>query len=54
MSLIIKDLFLNHLGKYVQPTSSSFRPCPILIKVYTAWDRKLVLLCKTSLKDFCI
>ena len=42
------------LGKYIPSTSSSSRPRPILIKLYTAWDRKLVLLRKSSLKDFCL
>ena len=45
----IKDVFC--LGKYVQPSASS-HPRPILIKLCTAWDRKLVLLHKTSLKNF--
>ena len=45
----IKDVF--RLGKYVQPSASS-HPRPILIKLCTAWDRKLVLLHKTSLKTF--
>lgn len=46
----IKDMF--RLGKYNPPSSSSSRPRPILIKLLTAWDRKLVLLRKSSLKDF--
>ena len=46
----IKDMF--RLGKYVQPTTSSSRPRPILIKLCTAWDRKLVLLRKSSLREF--
>ena len=45
----IKDVFC--LGKYVQLSASS-HPRPILIKLCTAWDRKLVLLHKTSLKNF--
>ena len=28
------------------------RPRPILIKLFTAWDRKLVLLCKGNLREF--
>ena len=48
----IKDMF--RLGKYIPSTSSSSRPRPILIKLCTAWDRKLVLLRKSSLKDFCL
>ena len=44
----MKDVF--RLGKYVQPSASS-HPQPILIKLCTAWDRKLVLLHKTSLKN---
>ena len=46
----IKDMF--RLGKYVQPATSSSRPRPILIRLCTAWDRKLVLLRKASLRDF--
>ena len=46
----IKDMF--RLGKYVQPTTSSSRPRPILIKLCTAWDRKLVLFRKASLREF--
>ena len=45
----IKDVF--RLGKYVQPSASSHLR-PILIKLCTAWDRKLVLLHKTSMKNF--
>ena len=40
------------LGKYVRSTASLSCPRPILIKLCTAWDRKLVLLRKTALKDF--
>ena len=40
------------LGKYIPSRSFSSRPRPILIKLCTAWDRKLVLLRKSSLKDF--
>ena len=46
----IKDMF--RLGKYVPSTSSTSRPRPILIKLCTAWDRKLVLLHKTNLRNF--
>ena len=49
-SVQIKDMF--RLGKYVRSTYSLSRPRPILIKLCTAWDRKLVLLRKTALKDF--
>ena len=48
-SIQIKDMF--RLGKFISQTTSS-RPRPVLIKLCTAWDRKLVLLCKSSLKDF--
>ena len=46
-SVEIKDMF--RLGKYVRSTSSLSRPRLILIKLCTAWDRKLVLLRKTAL-----
>ena len=46
----IKDIF--RLGKYEPSTSSTSRPRPILIKLCTAWDRKLVLLYKTNLRNF--
>lgn len=48
----IKDMF--RLGKYVHQTSTTSRPRPILIKLGTAWDRKLVLLRKFSLSNFSI
>ena len=48
-SIQIKDMF--RLGKFISQTTSS-RPRPVLIKLCTAWDRKLVLLRKSSLKDF--
>ena len=47
-SIQIKDMF--HLGKLISQTTSS-RPRPLLIKLCTAWDRKLVLLRKSSLKN---
>ena len=47
-----KPIHMFRLGKYVQPTTSSSRPRPILIKLCTAWDRKLVLLRKASLREF--
>ena len=46
----IKDMF--HLGKFIFQTTTSSRPHPVLIKLYTAWDWKLVLLHKSSLNDF--
>ena len=46
----IKNMF--RLGKYVPSTSSTSRPRPILIKLCTAWDCKLVLLHKTNLRNF--
>ena len=46
----IKDMF--RLGKYVPSTSSTSRPRPILIKLCTAWDRMLILLHKTNLRNF--
>ena len=45
----IKDMF--HLGRYKQ---SATCPCPLLIKLSTGWDRKLILLCKRDLRNFCI
>ena len=46
----IKDIF--HLGRFTNLQSSSSRPRPLLIKLCTAWDRKLVLLRKSKLSDF--
>ena len=48
----IKDMF--RLGKFSHSStlSSSARPRPILIKLSTAWDRKLILLQKSKLRDF--
>ena len=47
----IKDMF--HLGRFTNLQSSSSRPRPLLIKLCTAaWDRKLVLLRKSKLRDF--
>ena len=48
--IILKDLF--RLGKYNQASNATVRPRPILIKLSTPWDRKLVLLKKRSLKHF--
>ena len=45
----IRDMF--RLGRRQQPGSSS-RPCPLLIKLCTVWDRKLLLMRKTNLRDF--
>ena len=49
-SIQIKDMF--RLGKFISQTTSSSRPRPVLIKLCTACDRKLVLLSKSSLEDF--
>ena len=46
----LKDMF--RLGRLQQPSSSSPRPRPLLIKLCTVWDRKLILLRKTNLRDF--
>ena len=46
----IKDMF--RLGRLQQPSSSSPRPRPLLIKLCTVWDCKLILLRKTNLRDF--
>ena len=48
----IKDMFRS--SKYVPSTTSASRPRPIPIEPCTAWDRKLVLLRKSSLKHFCL
>ena len=39
------------LGRRQQPGSSS-RPRPLLIKLCTVWDRKLLLMRETNLRDF--
>ena len=50
----IKDLF--RLGKLAKPSSPSAsisqRPRPVLIKLVTAWDRRVVLFSKRKLKEF--
>ena len=51
----IKDLF--RLGKLARPSSgssgfSSGKLCPVLIKLMTAWDCRVVLYSKRKLKDF--
>ena len=46
-SVNINDVF--RLGKY--SASSSKRPWPILIKLATAWDHKIILLQKCILRD---
>ena len=46
----IKDIF--RLGRFKRSQSSSSRPRPLLIKLCTAWDRKLILLRKTKLREF--
>ena len=46
----IRDIF--RLGKYTEKPSTSFYSRPVLIKLCTAWDRKLVLLCKSNLRHF--
>ena len=43
----VNDVF--RLGKF---SASSNRPRPVLIKLATAWDRKVILLRKRDLKDF--
>ena len=51
-SIQIKDLF--RLGKYVHPKDfeDSCRPLPVLIKLTTPWDRRLILLQKSNLQKF--
>ena len=46
----IKDIF--RLGRYTKSLSTSSRPRLLLIKLCTAWDRKLLLLRRFGLKDF--
>ena len=46
----IKDIF--RLGRFKRSQLSSSHPRPLLIKLCTAWDRKLILLRKTKLKEF--
>ena len=48
----IKDMF--RLGKMTRSsgTGTSARPRPILIKLFTAWDCKLVLLRRGNLGGF--
>ena len=50
--VIIKDMF--RLGKYRKSsnTTSRVHVYPILVKIYTAWERKLILLRKSRLRDF--
>ena len=50
--ILIKDMFC--LGKYARSTSmpNPARPRPILVKLSTAWDRKLILLRKSNLREF--
>ena len=47
----VKDVF--RLGKYASKGSlSSHRPRPVLVKLTTPWDRKLILLRKRNLRTF--
>ena len=46
----IKDIF--RLGRFNKSDSPLSRPRPLLIKLCTAWDRKLVLIRRFMLKDF--
>ena len=45
----IKDIF--HL-RWFNKSGSPSCPCPLLIKLCTAWDRKLILMRRFMLKDF--
>ena len=51
-SIQVKDLFM--LGKYVHPKDfeDSRRPRPILIKLTTPWNRRLILPQKSNLQKF--
>ena len=46
----IKDMF--SLGQFRKPQPSALPPRPILVKLSTAWDRKLVLSHRVKLKEF--
>ena len=46
-SVAVSDVF--RLGRY---SASAKRPRPVLIKLATAWDRKVILLHKRNLKSF--
>ena len=50
--VIVKDMF--RLGKYDSSGGArgSNRPRPVLIKLTTPWDRKLILLRKSNLRNF--
>ena len=50
--VIVKDMF--RLGKYdsSEGANGSKRPCPVPIKLTTPWDRKLILLRKSNLRNF--
>ena len=53
--VLVKDLF--RLGKYVpsaDPQNSSHRPRPVLIKLTTPWERRLILLRKSNLRNYAI
>ena len=46
----IKDIL--RLGRFRSPASPSSHPRPLLIKLCTVWDRKLLLLHKSNLREF--
>ena len=53
--VLVKDLF--RLGKYVpsaDPQNSSHHPRPVLIKLTTPWDSRLILLRKSNLRNYAI
>ena len=56
---VVDEMFDFLIGKQVQikgrfrsPASPSSRPRPLLIKLCTVWDRKLLLLRKSNLREF--
>ena len=53
-SVTVKDMF--RLGKFHKPSgttsSSRVQVRPILVKIATVWDRKLILMCKSRLREF--
>ena len=46
----IKDMF--HLGQFRKPQPSALPPCPIFLKLSTAWDRKLGHSRRVKLNEF--
>ena len=51
-SVLIRDMFRLGKPKHFSSSPDQGRPRPILIKLSTPWDRKLVLSRKTNLRNF--